>query len=280
MILLWRGAMAVSSGSGSSSSQLVCVISPALAASYAELSTRLTDADCAHELGGGDEPLAAEATVHWLAAAAAAPTRRLPQLAVVWTTQQLMRAAGDGTLLAALARAASAARDWCAGSALALIVVGKGAPGLDQVIGSAQLELGLSARRALNVKELAELLATYSAALSASERAPALEEEFLAGLTAHDVLHNKSCPKTLEQSWLGALKQILPESAALAVQAAHPSFRSLHARLAEAEAAGGEAEAEAALADLRVGSKRLGPARSRRVHRMLRARAEQGGEAF
>ena len=40
---------------------------------------------------------------------------------------------------------------------------------------------------------------------------------FLAGLTSHDVLHNKGVPRSLQQSWPGALCQLLPETAAVAV---------------------------------------------------------------
>ena len=99
---------------------------------------------------------------------------------------------------------------------------------------------------------------------------------FLAGLTAHDVLHNRSVPRSLSQSWLGALKQLLPESAASAVHAAHPSFRQLYDHVRQADAAG----AAGGLAELRVGAKRLGPARSKRVRRLLTATQEQASEAY
>ena len=63
----------------------------------------------------------------------------------------------------------------------------------------------------------------------------------------------------------------MPERAADAVYAAFPSFR----RLYESFVVGGSAES---LADLRVGNQRLGPAKSRKVHRVIMATQEQAFE--
>ena len=107
-------------------------------------------------------------------------------------------------------------------------------------------------------------------------------------LTAHDVLHNKTVPKSLQASWLGALKQIVPESAALSVHAEYPSFRRLyaymqraerdHARRARGGGGGGAAVDLGALENVRVGAKRFGPARSRRLYRVIMATREQAAE--
>lgn len=133
--------------------------------------------------------------------------------------------------------------------------------------------------------QLAELIVHHTAALTAGGKAAGgraggagpsgrtslgghTGEAFLAGLTAHDVLHNKGVPKSLRQSWVGALRQILPEAAAAAVAEEYPSFRVIYRRLQRVDGI-------SAVADLRVGSKRLGPARSRRLHRVLMAARDE-----
>ena len=96
-------------------------------------------------------------------------------------------------------------------------------------------------------------------------------ESFLAGLTAHDVLHNRGVPRGLRAAWVGALRQLLPEAAAAAVADQYPTFRRLYDHLRRT--------GEIGLQDVRVGSKRLGPARSRRIHRVLLAAREQAEES-
>ena len=168
--------------------------------------------------------------------------------------------------------------EWLTACTLSLIVVGKAAAGLERVLDALQLEAGISCRRAADERELCALLTRHGQALCASERAAAksgdgCEPAFLAGLTSSDILRNKSVPKSLPQAWLGVLKQILPEAHAGPVREAFPSFRRLYEHLAQSEASGGKLEGS--LADLRVqGGKRLGPARAKRLARVLMARRE------
>jgi len=231
------------------------------------LATACTSAStevCAHPVDLPD-------SVHWRGGA-----DMVGRVVLVWSSDEVMRMAMATTLVASLARARAAADCWAPGCGLTLVVAGRGAGGLDECVGMAQLEAGVSVRRVLDAKELTDLLCSYADALSRAARAPAQDAAFLQGLTAHDVLHNKGVPKSLRQAWLGALRQLLPESAARAVQAQYPSFRRLYEHLLQAERAGGRPEGD--LAEVRVGQKRLGPARSRRLARVLMARREAAGE--
>ena len=318
------------------------VLHATLVAQYPGLVARLTD--------GTDETLVevdAEAaaplpklTAHWTrssssssnsssnssstaAACRSAVSERLPRVVLVWEPTQLMRLATEGHLLPRIANAQAACTTWLAGSTLSLVVLGKGGPGLERCVAALQLEAGLTVRRAVNDKELADLresarrepalcslslslspthlfpllsplihlslpstapvsrvasVSAHGAALASGEKRSAKHAasgvdaapDFLAGLTSSDVLYNKSVPKSLDAAWLGALKQLLPDSAAVAVHAAYPSFRQLYSHLRQSEASGGKAEGS--LAELRLaGGKRLGPARSQRLARVLMA---------
>jgi hypothetical protein len=207
---------------------------------------------------------------------AAAVCDRLPRACLMWGSADVMRQASDGSLLPSIVAAQEAWRGaWLTRCTLSLVVVGKAVAGLERVLDALQLEAGISCRRATDERELCALLTRHGQALVASERAAAKggagsEPAFLAGLTSSDVLRNKGVPKTLPQAWLGALKQILPEAHACAVRDAFPSFRRLYAHLARSEAEGGKLEGT--LAELRVqGGKRLGPARAKRLARVLMA---------
>jgi hypothetical protein len=245
------------------------LLHPTLLAAHAELSTHLTAADV--QFDAADSSAQPLLSARWVAG-----SHRLPRVLVVWESAEVARLASTGGLVPALAAAQAAVAGWHSDATLSLVVVGRAAAGVEQCLSVAQLELGLSSvRRALHSKELAELLACHTDALAKAQhslRAPddAARDapDFLAGLTAHDVLHNRGVPKALHASWLFALKQLLPESAAVAVHAAYPSFRRLYSHLIDAERAG----REPALAELRVaGGKRLGPARSRKLVKVLMA---------
>ena len=158
---------------------------------------------------------------------------------------------------------------------------------------------GMCARRAPNARELADVLANHTAAIAKAEQAqaepaaaaagssssaaagPSTAPDFLAGLTAHDVLRNKGVPKAPSAAWLGALKQILPEAGANAVHAEHPSFRRLYNHLVDAEKPGSGLPMEGRLADIRCANgKRLGPARSKRLAKLIMAGREQAFETM
>ena len=232
----------------------------------------------------------------------------LPRVVLVLDSAEVVSLAAAGALQSELARVQAAEALRVAGSALTLVVCGRSVAGLEQRVMSAQLELGVSSRRVLNDKELAELLASYTAVLASASGSGgggggrsgiggvtsreslggSAGEGFLAGLTAQDVLHNKGVPRSLKESWLGALKQLLPEAAASAVAAEYPSFRRLyaymqraerdHARRARGGGGGGAAVDLGALENVRVGAKRFGPARSRRLYRVIMATREQAAE--
>ena len=273
-----------------------------LVARYADLPAHLAAAN----VGAGqssDGPLSS-LSVHWMADGR---RRRLPRVATALESAELMRMAAESRLLPHLQAAQAAASGWTSGCTMSLIVVGKATPGLERTLDGVQLTLGLTARRVLNALELANLLAAHTTAIASQHAkaakatlsaaaAPGRAElsrgeggadasaapDFLAGLTAHDVLHNRSVPRSLHASWRGALCQILPQSAANAVHEAHPSFRRLYDHLLEAQraaAAGSGRPVESALAELRVaGGKRLGPARSRKLIKIIMATREQAFE--
>lgn len=230
-------------------------------------------------------------TVHWtrnspaacaaISPAAAPVSDRLPRACAVWESAEVVRCATSGTLRATISAAQEAWRSaWLPGCTLGLIVVGKTVAGLERCIDAVQLEAGVACRRATSERELCELLTLHGQMLCASEKkdgASASVPTFLAGLTSSDILHNKGVPKSLPQAWLGALKQILPEAHATAVHQAYPSFRRLYAHLKRSEAEGGRPEG--CLAELRVqGGKRLGPARAKRLARVLMATREQADD--
>lgn len=237
--------------------------------------------------GASGAPSAASAAIGAVSSGPAVG-ERAPRIAIVWEVAQLVRlgASGGGALMGEVHRAQMAARAWAGGGSLHLVAAGRSAPGLDGVIDALQLEAGVSVRRVLNGRELVTLLDSYANALTDGARHPACTEGFLAGLTAHDVLRNKGVPRSLAQSWLGALRQVVPESAATAIYAEYPSFRRLYERLRQADANEGTGASAstagshvACLADLRVaGGKRLGPARARRLQRVLMAAREQAFE--
>tara|TARA_B110001452_G_C15119856_1_gene390320 strand:+ start:91 stop:876 length:786 start_codon:yes stop_codon:yes gene_type:complete len=156
-----------------------------------------------------------------------------------------------------------------------LVATGTPPPGLERVLDEVQLECAISCRRALNDAELADMLAAIGSALAKAAR-PSDEQAFLAGLSSQDVLFNQKMPRNPSEAWLGALRQLLPERAAAAVHAAHPTVSRLYAHYRAAAATG--AEPHAAIAELRVGNQRLGPCKSRRLHRVMMATREQADE--
>ena len=156
-----------------------------------------------------------------------------------------------------------------------LVATGAPPPGLERVLDEVQLECAISCRRALNDAEVADMLAAIGSALAKAAR-PSDDQPFLAGLSSQDVLFNQRMPRGPSEAWLGALRQLLPERAAAAVHAAHPTISRLYAHYRAAAAAG--AEPHAAIAELRVGNQRLGPCKSRRLHRVMMATREQAGE--
>ena len=267
------------------------VLTSSLLSHYADLRGHLTACECPFA-ESSNAPLPG-LSVHWIGEFG----RRLPRVAIVIESCDVVRRATARQLLPDTAAAQALALSWAAHATLSVVVVGKTAAGLDRCLDELQLELGVSVRKVLNAKELTELLACHTLTLAKAPapsdalggasgdgasgvaatggavgggRAPTSAPDFLAGLTAHDILHNRSVPKSLHAAWLGALKQLLPESAAMAVHAAHPSFRSLYSHLCDAERSG--RPLESGLAELRVaGGKRLGPARSRRLVKVLMA---------
>ena len=259
------------------------ILHDSLTARHPALKECLAAAGCAYSVRE-DAALPAY-SVHWVRGdgSSAAALHTLPRLVLVWTSTELVRASGVGTLVPTLGRLRAQAEAWAPGCALSLVVCGRAVPGLELALGTAQLEVGTSARRLLNDRELSELLAMYTLVLQEASGGPSgtapagrpslggsLGAAFLAGLTAHDVLHNKGVPRSLQQSWHGALCQLLPETAAVAVAQQYPSLRRLHMHLLRA--------GEGGLQDVRVGAKRLGPARSRRLYRVLLATKEEAAE--
>jgi hypothetical protein len=255
-----------STGAGAPSKSVRTIIHPTLAVRYPSLSRPEVDV----LPSPADIPL----SVHWARDARSSPAH-LPRVTLVWESAEVLRRASDGSLLSDLRHAQVAATRWTSGCILSLVVYGKNGPGLERCLGALQVELALSVRRVLDEPALAELLAMYAASLEQVERGPSPTDscDFLAGLTAHDVLHNKSVPKSLQQSWRGALRQLLPDTAASAVQEEYPSFRRLLEGMQEAEADG--RPAEGCIAEVRVGTKRLGPARSSRLARIIMAKRNQ-----
>ena len=264
------GSPAVSSsrrmqGGGRKGATVCTMLTHSLNMGWSTLATHLTSLECKHEVCN-EVPDGIQSAAYWVSddCHTGLTANRLPRLIAVWTSADVTRMAREGSLMREWARAQSVASEWVPGCTLTIVVAGCATAGLQHVLGAAQLELGLSARRVLNEKELAVLLASYATALRNAERAPTVCEGFLGGLTSADMLDNTAVPRTAAQSWVGALKQLLPESAAVAVHAAYPSFRLLYADLAA-----NPAVAEARLQDLKVGAKRLGPARSRRLRRVF-----------
>ena len=115
------------------------------------------------------------------------------------------------------------------------------------------------------------MLAAMGAAMARSAAA-APAEAFLSGLSSQDVLWNQKVPRGPAEAWLGALKQLLPERSACAVHAAYSSASALFAHYRTA------VDPLADIANLQVGQQRLGPAKSRRLHRVLMATGEQADE--
>ena len=268
-----------------SASGLTAVVHHSLNERHSALAEALDAAECAHAVT--DVAALPLHSVHWVrrndsfagpSSSSAQPTTTpLPRMVVVWPTAEIVRAARASTLLQTLAQSREQAEAWMPGCALSLVACGHAVPGLDAVLSSVTLELGASARRALNDKELADLLSNYTAALTAGCGGPSSSRgnaaagrlslggstgaAFLAGLTASDVLHNRGVPKNLRGSWLCALQQVLPEAAAAAVAEQFPTLCRLQAHLLEA--------GEGGIQDVRVGAKRLGPVRSKRLYRVL-----------
>ena len=267
---------------------LMTILHDSLTARHPALEGCLAAAGCAYSVRE-DAALPAH-SVHWVRGdgSSAAALHTLPRLVLVWTSTEVVRASGAGTLVPTLGRVRAQAEAWAPGCALSLVVCGRAVPGLELALSTAQLEVGMSARRLLNDRELSELLAKYTLVLQEASGGPSgagaggtapagrpslggsLGAAFLAGLTSHDVLHNKGVPRSLQQSWHGALCQLLPETAAVAVAQQYPSLRRLHNHLLRA--------GEGGLQDVRVGAKRLGPARSRRLYRVLLATKEEAAE--
>ena len=235
-----------------------------------------------------------DSSVHWLrnrsgppggASSSSAVADRCHAVCLVWDASEALRLHAAGALGSRLVAAQAMCRAWHPECVPSLLFVGKNTPGLDRLVAELQLDAGVSARRAVTVRDLADLLHAHGRALARAEKKAAKDvdgqgqPDFLAGLTSADILHNKGVPKTLTMAWLGALKQLLPSSAADAVHAAFPSFRKLYTHLRANEAAGRPLEGH--LADLRVaGGKRLGPARSRRLARLLLAGREEAFEVW
>lgn len=283
-----------------SSGGVVAMLHPSLVSRYPGLAEHLESLACTHTIDT-DTLAPVAGSVHWTrpyavgepagepsTSAGAPPSVQdftpppLPRLLVVIETTELVRLGSSGALVGTLERTMVAATAWVDGCSTTLAVVGRAVAGLEQWLAHAQLHVGVSARRVLNHKELAELIANHTTALSLGGRAAVgggasmrtslggqSGEAFLAGLTAHDVLHNKGKPKSLRSSWVGALKQVLPEAAAVAVADEYPSFRKLYDRLRS------QPDGGLGVADVRVGAKRLGPVRSKRLHRVLMAAREE-----
>ena len=278
-----------------SSPKLVTVLHPTLVDRFGDLVPELEALGRAHVVRAETGLPMDDALVHWVRPECDTETAsdagaRLPRLATVWASKALVRAASAGELLPALRRTQAAAEAWSPDCVLTLIVCGVALPALEAAISLAQLELGVSLRRVHSSRALAEHLALCADVLHGAGdvshrrrhgtcgRASLGGEagaNFLAGLTPADVLHNKGVPRSLRDAWVGALRQLLPESAALALAAEYPSFARLRTRLV--------ADGERAVQDVHIGAKRLGPARSRRLHRIFTAaRADAGsyvGEA-
>ena len=202
----------------------------------------------------------------------------------------MLRLRAAGVLEAHLRQAQAAATSWRDGIALALVVVGKTAPGLDGCLAELQLELAISVRRVSSELELSQLLASFSRTLAAAAKKWGAAGQaggqagrpedliFLGGLYAQDVLANRKsraihrAPRNLSEAWLGALQQIVPDNAARAVYDAYPSFRRLHDGFRAAQ------KPEALLENLRVGNQRLGPCKSKKIHRVLTAAQDEAEE--
>jgi len=175
----------------------------------------------------------------------------------------------DGSLRSNASHVCDTIRRWTGSAPLTLLVVGI-SPGIDASIAWLVLELGVAVRRVHQVEKLAHVLASYSSALA---RKPAVQtERFLHGLNARDVRFNKSAPKEEAAMWVGALRQLLPDVASNALHATFPTFRTLYDKFAEGEHAEGE------VADLRSGAHRLGPAKTRKIARVLMATREEAME--
>ena len=192
-------------------------------------------------------------------------TERLAPRALVCATDRVHAALVAGTLASWVEAAVAGAAPGDA----TLVVAGSAdaVAGLEEGLAALQLDLGISVRRVWNAAALADLLVQYALALRSAPAAAA--EDFLSGLTSHDVLFNQKVSRQPPEQWRGALQQLggVSERAAAAIAAEYPSFLALHDRFRTA------ADPENAIADLRVGqsanARRLGPCRSRRVHRIM-----------
>lgn len=202
---------------------------------------------------------------------------------MVWPTSELQLHDSSGTLNELLQRAQSESASYRSGLPLGLVLVGKKSPELESRISELQLELAISVRRVDNEPQLADLLATYARPLNSLAKKVtgtdhlAEPEDFLGGLSARDVLNNKKsriahrAPRNHEEAWLGALQQIVPDNTARAIFNDYPSFR----RLYEEYKASGD-HADALLENIQIGKvRRLGRARSAKIHRILMATVYQ-----
>lgn len=247
---------------------LSLVLSQDLVEAYAGLPEQLKAQGTAHELdASAPVPLSA----HWRKTAGTNDVHVTPQLVVVWSAEMLMDRLQSRTL-------EKAALEAQAGGATALVVVNS-EPGLEDAVGWLALEVGISVH-AIKQQELATVLSSFGAALvkaNCEQLAPsASKADFLQGLRAKDVLFNKAASASLKAAWLGALRQVLPEGAAKVVSENYKTYRSLYLHLR----AGTEGEAERAIADLTVGKQRLGPAKARKLRRVMMATAEQQSDSF
>jgi len=190
------------------------------------------------------------------------------RVAVVLEATAMLSKLRDGSLIRWAAALQTAARG-CVPAASPHLIVSGSASGVEQSIGWLALELGLNVRRAA-AGDIAEVLVAYGAALCS--RKPSTSEEFLHGLCAKDVLFNRAAHKSLSGAWQGALRQILPDSAAGAVYAAFPSFRRLYTHVLTERVANGCSHCT--LSDLRVGNQRLGPAKARKIRSLFSTSAE------
>ena len=176
-------------------STIRALLHPSLLTKYPDLAVQLAAAAVPYAESIAGPPL----SVHW------APSRPLAPLALVWAAADVVRLANTQTLIPKLEAACDSYSH--SSARLSLLVTGKAPAGLEQCLGALQLEMGMCARRAPNARELADVLANHTAAIAKAEAqaepaaaaagssssaaaGPSTAPDFLAGLTAHDVLRN------------------------------------------------------------------------------------------
>lgn len=248
---------------------LSLVLSEDLVKAHSELSAALTELNTSHQI---DSAAPVPLSALWVQTAGADHVQ--PQLIVVWRAAMMMDRVRGGTILETLQRAQAATHRITPPPTLSLILLNsaRSPPGLEHAAGWLALELGVSVR-AIKQVELGTVLVSLGAMFlksNSQQLAPsASKADFLQGLRAKDVLFNKAASVTLSDAWGGALRQLLSENAANAVFQKFPTYRSLYHHLCTAT------DPECTIADLRVGQKRLGDVRARRLRRVMTATNEQ-----